>query len=87
MQITLTPEQIARLDVLVASGAFTTIEEAARALIDGAIIEFTELINDDLGWAKPYIEEARADVAQGRVMTFEEHRARVAEQLALFTKS
>jgi antitoxin ParD1/3/4 len=62
MPITLTPDQEAWLSTHVASGAFPSIEEAARHLIDERAAEET----DDLAWAKPYVEEARAAVARGR---------------------
>ena len=32
---------------------------------------------DDLAWAKPYVDEALADVAAGKVLTRQEHEARM----------
>ncbi len=80
MIITLRPEQEARLNALVASGDFTSIEEAARQLIDDRMAELAG--KDDLAWAKPLVDEARADIARGEVITLEEHRARNAKRLA-----
>ena len=36
---------------------------------------------DDMAWAKPYVDEARAAVARGDVLTIEEHRTRIARRL------
>ena len=33
-------------------------------------------------WAKPFVDEALADVARGDVLTLEEHEARLDELLA-----
>jgi antitoxin ParD1/3/4 len=38
--------------------------------------------NDDLAWAKPYVDEGRAAVAHGEVLTLEERKARNAARLA-----
>ena len=82
MLITLTPEQEAWLQAHVATGDFASIEEAARQLIDERIIELAAEDDDDMAWAKPLIDEARAAIARGEVMTLEEHRARNAVRFA-----
>ncbi len=82
MLITLTPEQEAWLQAHVATGDFASIEEAARQLIDERIIELAAEDDDDMAWAKPLIDEARAAIARGEVMTLEEHRARNAARFA-----
>ena len=71
MQISLTPDQQAWLASHVERGEFASIDEAARQLIDEGIAE-RMIEEDDLAWAKPMVEEARADVAAGRVLTAEE---------------
>jgi antitoxin ParD1/3/4 len=81
MTITLKPEQETWLKAHVAAGEFSSIEEAARQLIDERIAE-REFDDDDLEWAKPLVEEARAAMARGETITLEEHRARNAERLA-----
>ena len=78
MPITLTPEQEAWLQAHVASGDFASIEDAARQLIDERAAEQT----DDLAWAKPYVDEARAAVARGEFVSLEQHRAHNAALLA-----
>lgn len=37
---------------------------------------------DDLAWAKPYVNDALAAVARGEVMTLEQHQARTKALLA-----
>jgi antitoxin ParD1/3/4 len=59
MLIALTPEQEAWLQLRVARGHFVSIEEAARRLLDERIAE-RELEHDDLGWAKPLVDEGLA---------------------------
>jgi antitoxin ParD1/3/4 len=81
MTITLAPEQLAWLNAEVARGHFQSIEEAARQLIDEGIAE-RMVEEDDLAWAKPLVDEARADIARGDVITLEEHEARTAALLA-----
>jgi antitoxin ParD1/3/4 len=82
MTITLTPEQEALLSAYIARGDFSSIEEAARQLIDERIAERAAEEGDDLTWAKPYVDEARAAVARGDVLTLDEHKARNAARLA-----
>jgi|HubBroStandDraft_6_1064221.scaffolds.fasta_scaffold409490_2 antitoxin ParD1/3/4 len=82
MTITLTPEQQALLSNYVARGDFPSIEEAARQLIDERIAERAVEEGDDLAWAKPYVDEARAAVARGDVLTLDEHKARNAARVA-----
>jgi antitoxin ParD1/3/4 len=81
MTITLTPEQQALLSNYVARGDFSSIEEAARQLIDERIAERAAEEGDDLASAKPYVDEARPAVRCGEVLTLEEHKARNASGL------
>lgn len=69
--MTFTPEQQAWLDARVASGEFASAEEAIAHLIDIAIAED----DDDLAWAKPLVDEARAEVERGEIVTLEEMKA------------
>jgi antitoxin ParD1/3/4 len=82
MSITLTPEQEAWLTAHVASGDFASVEEAARQLIDERIAERATEESDDLAWAKPFVEKARAAVARGEFVSLEEHKAYNAALLA-----
>ncbi len=82
MAITLTSEQEAWLNAHVASGDFASVEEAARQLIDERIAEHAFEENDDMAWAKPYVEEGLSALERGNVITVEEHKARNAARLA-----
>jgi len=82
MAISLTPEQQAWLNAHVARGDFPSVEDAVRQLIDERIAERAAEARDDLAWAKPYVDEALADVARGEVLSRDEHRARNAARLA-----
>jgi antitoxin ParD1/3/4 len=86
MLITLTPEQETWIKAHVATGHFASVEEAARQLIDDRIAELAGDEPDDMAWAKPYVDEARADIARGDTMTLEEHRACNGARLAALRK-
>ena len=78
MTITLTPEQQKRLEAAVAAGQFASVEEAVRFAVD-------QLVVDDLGdlsWAKPYLDEARTQIARGESLSLEEFNAHVDERLS-----
>jgi antitoxin ParD1/3/4 len=77
MQISLTREQQEWLEAKVAAGLFGSVEEAAAAAIADSMAG--EI--DDMAWAKPYVDEARAAVTRGDVLTIEEHRSRMARRL------
>jgi len=82
MTITLTPEQQARLEAYVARGDFASVEDAARQLIEERLNERAIEENDDLAWAQPYVDEARAEIARGEGISLEEHKRRNAARLA-----
>ena len=82
MSVSLTPEQQAWLTAHVERGEFRSIDEAARQLIDERIAERMAEENDDLAWAKPYVDEALLEVAAGKVLTRQEHEARIDALLA-----
>ncbi|MBV8449827.1 MAG: hypothetical protein JO357_07345 [Hyphomicrobiales bacterium] len=77
MILTLTPEQEAWLAAHVASGDFASTEDAIRRMIAAGMVERAELEQDDLTWAKPYVDEAIADVERGEVSTLEDHDTRI----------
>ena len=82
MTISLTPEQQAWFETHVARGEFPSIGDAVRQLIDERIAERMAEETDDLAWAKPYVDVAVAEAADGRVLTREEHEARMDALLA-----
>lgn len=80
MTITLTPEQQKRLEAAVAAGQFASVEEAVRFAVDRLIVEEAEY--GDLSWVKPYLDEARAEIARGETLSLEEFNAHVEERLS-----
>jgi Arc/MetJ-type ribon-helix-helix transcriptional regulator len=74
MTVTLTPEQMRWLEEAVAQGRFPSVEDAVRAAVDGFIVDHKY---GDLSWARPYIAEARAQVARGEVTELDEFLARL----------
>ncbi len=81
MIISLTPEQQAWITAHVARGDFSSIEDAVRQLIDERIAERSAHESDYLAWAKPYVDEALAEVERGEFLTLDEHRTRNAARL------
>jgi Arc/MetJ-type ribon-helix-helix transcriptional regulator len=61
MTITLTNDQQKRLEREVAEGRFTSVEDAVRAAVENLLPVDTS----DLAWAKPFLDEARASLAEG----------------------
>ena len=77
MHITLPTEQQEWLEAEVAAGRFESIDDALAA----AVAELMSIDADDLAWAKPYVEEARASVARGAVIAGEEFFQRLEGRL------
>jgi antitoxin ParD1/3/4 len=82
MNIRLPPAQQAWLEAKIAAGDFASIEDAVQHMI----AERMAFESDDMAWAKPYVEGARADVARGNIMTLEEHQARMDDLLMAFKR-
>jgi antitoxin ParD1/3/4 len=68
MNIKLPPQQLEWLEAQVAAGQFTSIDEALTV----AVADLMAIRDDDLAWAKPYVDQARESIAQGRVIFGEE---------------
>jgi antitoxin ParD1/3/4 len=77
MKIILPPEQQEWLEAEVAAGHFTSIDEALAV----AVADLMAIHNDDLAWAKPYVDQARASVARGDVLSGEEYFKRLNARL------
>jgi antitoxin ParD1/3/4 len=73
MNITLPREQQEWLEAQVKAGAYESIDEAVASIL----AEHMLFDLDDLDWAKPLVDEARASIARGEGMTLEEYRARM----------
>jgi antitoxin ParD1/3/4 len=68
MNVSLPKEQLEWLEAQVAAGHFASIDEALAI----AVADLKALSEDDLAWARPYVEEARASIARGDVISREE---------------
>jgi antitoxin ParD1/3/4 len=68
MNISLPAEQEEWLEAEVAAGRFSSIDEALSV----AVADLKALMEDDLAWAKPYVDEARASIDRGNVLSGEE---------------
>lgn len=69
MNVSLPREQLEWLEAEVAAGHFASIDEALAV----AVAELKALHeDDDLAWAKPYVEEARNQAARGETLSGDE---------------
>lgn len=75
--IELTPAQQAWLEAQVAAGRLPSIDAAVRS----AVADMMSIAGDDLAWAKPYVDEARAAVARGDVSRGEDVLARLRQRI------
>jgi antitoxin ParD1/3/4 len=73
MTITLTPEQVKWLETQVADGEFESVEDAVRL----AVADLMAVDTDDLAWARPLLDEARASLARGEGFPAESVKAEI----------
>jgi len=64
MNVSLPREQLEWLEAEVAAGHFSSIDEALAVAVAG----LRSIVDDNLAWAKPYVDEARAEVARGETI-------------------
>jgi antitoxin ParD1/3/4 len=76
MNVPLTPAQIAWLESKVAAGQFRSLEEAAAAAIGDTMASEV----DDLSWAKPLVDQARASVERGEFLTQDQFKRFIADE-------
>jgi Arc/MetJ-type ribon-helix-helix transcriptional regulator len=76
----LLPEQMQWLKAQVAAGQYPSIEEGIRAAVDLAQHLDDDIQDEDLDWAKPYIEEALAEMKAGKGIPADEVFARLKER-------
>ena len=79
MTIALTSDQLKWLEDQVAAGAFASVEDAVRLAVAGLMP--TPDDGDDLAWAAPLVDEARASIARGEGVPAFVAKAEMAEQL------
>jgi antitoxin ParD1/3/4 len=77
MNVKLPPKQQEWIEAQVAAGHFESVDEALAV----AVADLMAIHGDDLAWAKPYVDRARASVARGEVMSGEDYFQRVNERL------
>jgi Arc/MetJ-type ribon-helix-helix transcriptional regulator len=78
MNVKLPPEQSQWLEAEVAAGRYASVDEALSV----AVADLMAIHRDDLDWARRYVEQARASVARGDVMSGEEYFRRLNAKLA-----
>ena len=77
MDVVLPADQLKWLEDQVTSGRFASISEALVV----AVADLMTIQNDDLAWAKPYVDEARASIARVDVSSGEDFLGRLDARL------
>lgn len=77
MNVTLPPEQQKWLEAEVAAGRFGSVDEALAV----AVADLIAIGNDDLAWTRPYVDRARASVANGEGVSGEDYLKRLKARL------
>jgi antitoxin ParD1/3/4 len=78
MNIFLPPEQERWLNARIAEGQFTSPDAAVQQMI----AERMAFEADDFAWARPYVDEARAAVMRGEVVSLDDAIADIDAHLA-----
>lgn len=78
MNIRLRPEQQAWLEAQVAAGHFSSVDDAVAL----AVSDLMAIGDDDLAWAKPYVDEGRAAAARGEVVSLDDAAADIDAHIA-----
>lgn len=68
MNIRLRPDQQAWLEAQVAAGHFSSVDDAVAL----AVSDLMAIGDDDLAWAKPYVNEGREAAARGEVISVDD---------------
>lgn len=77
MNITLPREHQEWLEAQVKAGAYDSIDEAVTSIL----AKHMNMDIDDMAWAKPFVDEGRASLEQGKALTLAEHLAYIDETL------
>jgi antitoxin ParD1/3/4 len=78
MNIRLPTNQQKWLEEQVAAGRFDSVDDAVAL----AVADLMAIDGDDLTWAKPYVDEARAAAARGEVVPIDDALADIDAHLA-----
>jgi len=76
----LSPEQMEWLKAQVASGQYPSIEEGIRTAVALAQLQIDTAPDEDISWAKPYVEVGLAQARRGEGIPAEEVFARLEEK-------
>ena len=76
MTITLPREQQEWLEAQVKAGAYDSVDDAVASIV----AQHMRLDTDNVAWARPLVDQARAAVARGESMTLDEYRAMMSER-------
>lgn len=83
MKVALPPEQMEWLEAEVSAGRFNSVDDAMAA----AVAALMSARDDDLAWAKRYVEQARASVERGDVISGQEFFERLESKLSSLRSS
>ena len=78
MNIRLSADQQACLEAQVNAGNFRSVDEAVAM----AVADLMAISDDDLSWAKPYVDQGRAAAARGEVISVDDAIADLDDHLA-----
>jgi antitoxin ParD1/3/4 len=78
MNIRLPPDQQAWLEEQVAAGHFGSVDDAVAV----AVSDLMAIGDDDLTWAKSYVDEGRAAAARGEVVSLDDAVGDIDAQIA-----
>lgn len=78
MNIALNPDQMKWLEDEVSAGSFASVEDAVCLAVAG-LMDSNE--DDDLAWAKPLVDQARASIARGEGIPAADVRAEIEARL------
>ena len=81
MKIELQPQIESMLKTQVDSGLFGTVEEALAAAVSAAFASGEHDL--DLSWAKPFLDKADRDIAEGRTLSHAETWAQLGKRFGL----
>ncbi|HJU32072.1 MAG TPA: hypothetical protein VJ740_11475, partial [Hyphomicrobiaceae bacterium] len=76
-------EQQEWLEAEVAAGRFQSMDDAVAA----AVAELMSIADDDLAWAKPFVEQARASIARRDVVPGDEFLRRIEAKIVSLRSS
>jgi antitoxin ParD1/3/4 len=83
MNVNLSPKQRRWLEAEVSAGRFASVDEAVEIAVSALIA----IEADDLAWAKPKVDEVRASVARGEIVSCDDYLKSLDEHIAAVSSS